>query len=173
MPENDDNNQSQQTDMAQISRTDLQNLRAIAKAHEKMQADYANLQREVTISKAGLNDLGEIQRKALLAVVGDQELTPEVLSETAKALGFVQPPAPAPSPQDLATQQFTQQMQPANTTPPFQPPVDPLAQYRQATNTAPQTGTPPRDFASDIASADSPEAVMALVNQLGIQAHYD
>lgn len=59
-------------------------------------------QRELAVYKAGLGDLNDDQRQALLAVAKD-DLSPDVLKAKATALGFVkEPEPPAPSEQDRA-----------------------------------------------------------------------
>ena len=165
-----DNEPTTDDTMATISKKDLQNLRAIAKSHEEMSKEFTQLQREVTFAKAGLNDLSDLHRKALAAVLDEENFTPEAVKEAAKTLGWVKDePQTSLSADQQFQQQVAAQLAAQNPLPP-----DPLAAYRQATSTAPPTGTAPaRDFASEIANAQSPEAVMAAVRELGLEAHYE
>ncbi len=54
---------------------------------------------ELALYKAGLGELSERQRKALLATTDDA--TPEALRKAAEELSFVQPPPPPSAPADV------------------------------------------------------------------------
>jgi hypothetical protein len=59
---------------------------------------------ELALFKSGLADLPDIQREAVLKM-HTGEITPDALGQTAVALGFAQPPPPAPpTPQEVSAQ---------------------------------------------------------------------
>jgi hypothetical protein len=70
-------------------------LRKQLKDAEKQAHEANGLRTENALLKAGLGDLSDIQRKAILAT-HDGETTAEALTATATSLGFVKAPEPVP-----------------------------------------------------------------------------
>lgn len=80
----------------QIDALNAENARLKAEAERT-----ADLERKVAFFEAGLpNDLNETRRKAIIATAPDT--TPEGFRKAAEELGFVEPPAPAAPPADIA-----------------------------------------------------------------------
>ena len=71
----------------------IKDLRRKAKERDQFESELTATRREVAVLSAGLGDLSERQRKALLAT-HDGELTPEGLRASAAELGFVKAPEP-------------------------------------------------------------------------------
>lgn len=135
---------------------------------------------QLAIHEGGMSHLNEHQRRALVAHVGDGELTKESLSQAAKDLGFPdKPPTPA------STTTTTDPNPNPNPTPTADPTTTPdetqdpsvaqsltdLDDIEKAHITAWRRergiGVSTTDYDEAMAKADSPEAVMAVINSMG------
>ena len=85
----------QQTSEGSALRTQLE---AEKTKRRELEAENKNLKLEMGLDKAGLNELNDRQRKALLAT-HDGDEKPESLLATAVELGFAQAPPPPPEQQ--------------------------------------------------------------------------
>lgn len=93
-------------DYARINRKHLDGLREAAKGASKSRKEAEDLRKQIAFSDAGLADLSEARRNALLATVKD--VTPEALIAQAVDLGFreaPEPPAPEVDAAEIAEQE--------------------------------------------------------------------
>jgi hypothetical protein len=131
----------------------IRTLREKAERTDAAETKAQQLERELTLHKAGLNDLSDKEIKALTAV-HDGEWEPDALKATATELGFVkQPdgtdiPAPKVSPEELAS--MNRMAAASGGTPP-----------------------PPPDLDSQIAAAQNPEELKAVLRAAGRLAEGD
>lgn len=95
-PEYDDDQQDegqQQDDgrHVRMSRDQIKSLERDAKRARDADAELATTKRELALARSGLSTLTERQQKALLADIGEADLTPDALRQAATELGFIQP----------------------------------------------------------------------------------
>lgn len=99
MPDSDDFDLDEQDDSVKI-----RELRAKAKRADAAEAEARDLRRELNLSKAGLSDLPEARKKALLAVHEGDE-TPEGFRKTADDLGWAQDKTETEAPQGVPAEE--------------------------------------------------------------------
>src|SRR5689334_3561983 len=90
-----DGDDGQQERYVQLTRQQIRALERDAKSARKTSDENAQLKRELAFSRAGV-ELTEKQQKALLANI-EGDLTPEAIKAEAADLGFIAPPANAPT----------------------------------------------------------------------------
>lgn len=88
-------------DYVRIRKSHLDGVRDAAKSSAKHRKEIEGLRRDKSLAEAGLNDLTDEQRAAVLALV--EEPSPDAYRSKAQALGFIAAPpaAPEPTPDDV------------------------------------------------------------------------
>lgn len=103
MPEND-YDEEQPAEDSQV----IRDLRKKAERADQAEAEANALRTENALFKAGLGDLTDIQRRAILAT-HDGELNSDALKATAESLGFTRQPEAPQEPQVPADEQAAHQ----------------------------------------------------------------
>jgi hypothetical protein len=91
-----DDDEDEATHQVAVPRSEIRKLERKAREAERERAERERAERELAVFRAGLGELSEAQRRALLAVATDT--TPEALRATAESLGFLRAPEPVAEP---------------------------------------------------------------------------
>lgn len=122
----------------------IRTLRRQAKKSGEFEQRATAAERELAVFKAGLADLSDVQRKALLST-HEGDLTPDGLKATATALGFVK----------------TAEAEP-------EVPAEELAQHDRLASAAAGAGPAPKQQLEEaIANAKTPEELTSVLEQAG------